>query len=47
MTDDLPFDQDLRVDVVQIASCLNGVLAQAEERVMGLAKAAFLDIPTR
>ncbi len=40
-------NQNLSIDVVEIASCLDRVLAQAEERVVGVAEAPLLDIPAR
>lgn len=47
VADDLFFDENLSVDVVEIARSLDRMLAQAEERSVRIPEAALLDIPPR
>jgi hypothetical protein len=47
VADDLFFDENLSVDVVEIARSLDRMLAQAEERLVRIPEAALLDIPPR
>jgi hypothetical protein len=47
LAEDLLLEFDLDVNIVKITSGLKRVFAQPEERVVGIAEAILLDVPTR